>query len=130
VCNGPQGDPSDPDYVSQLERVFDPDEPEFARALGNTAVHELGHMMAHLEHTDDPNNFMYSVAGLGANLPREQRTRETMRRHWARLLSFDASQSKRLMCAMQIGYFPGGMRVQSAPQPPKPTPKPKLPLKP
>jgi hypothetical protein len=115
VCGGPQGDPGDPDYASQIERVFDPDEPEFARAVGNTAVHELGHMIAKLEHTEDPNNFMYSVGSLGANLPRERRTRAAMRRHWARRLSFTDDQAKRLVCAMQTGYFAGGMRSKSIP---------------
>jgi len=114
VCGGPRGDPRDPggiDYVSQLEHVFENGEPEFARFVANTCVHELAHLMAQVDHTSDPNNFMYSVGSLGANLPRERRTRETMRAHWGGRKTFTGQQASAIVCAMQTGNFTGGMRI-------------------
>jgi hypothetical protein len=114
LCNGPQGDPRDPggiDYASQLQHVFENGEPEFARFVANTCVHELGHDMAQLPHTADPDNFMFASRRLGANLPRERRTIQAMRRHWAGPKSFTPTQQQALVCAMQTGNFPGGMRL-------------------
>jgi len=111
VCNGSVqsvDDPSDIDYGSQLEQVFENGEPEFARFVGNTCVHELAHIIAKIEHTADPDNFMFSVGSLGGNLPRDRRTRESMRRHWGGPKTFTSDQIKRMVCAMHTGYFPGG----------------------
>ena len=116
VCGGPRGDPRDPqgiDYVSQLEHVFENGEPEFAHFVANTCVHELGHVMAQLDHTSDPGNFMHSTPTLGANLPPDRRTRENMRRHWAGRKTFTPDQARALVCAIRTGNFPGGMRIQS-----------------
>jgi hypothetical protein len=114
VCSGPiqsVDDPSDIDYVSQLEHVFENGEPEFARFVGNTCVHELAHIIASIEHSSDPNNFMFSVGSLGGNLPRDRRTRESMRRHWGGPKTFSGDQIKRLVCAMHTGFFSGGMKI-------------------
>jgi len=98
-------------YAPQIERVFDDDEPEFGRFVGNTAVHELGHMIATLEHTNDPDNYMLSVGRTGANLPRERRNRTSMRFHWAGTKSFTSDQADRLVGAIRTGQYLGGMRV-------------------
>jgi len=45
-------------YVAQAGLVFQNNEPELARAVGNTCVHELGHAIAHLVDTADVLNFM------------------------------------------------------------------------
>jgi hypothetical protein len=114
VCSGPiqsVDDPSDIDYGSQLEHVFENGEPEFARFVGNTCVHELAHIIAKIEHTADPNNFMFSVGSLGGNLPRDRRTRESMRRHWGGPKTFNSAQIKKMVCAMHTGYFSGGMKI-------------------
>jgi len=116
VCSGPVqsiDDPSDIDHVSQLEHVFENGEPEFARFVANTCVHELAHIIAKIEHTSDPNNFMFSVPGQGANLPRHLRTRENMRRHWGGRKTFDSDQTKKMVCAMRTGYFSGGMTINT-----------------
>jgi hypothetical protein len=122
VCGESQGDPRDPmnwedphgprhlEHVSQLEHVFENGEPEFARFVANTAVHELGHIMAKLEHTEDRTNFMFDQGG-SANLPRELRTRESMRRYWSSRLTFNSDQERRLVCAIQTGNFSGGLEM-------------------
>jgi OmpA family len=114
VCGGVRGDPRDPggvDFTSQLEHVFENGEVEFAQFVGNTCVHELAHLMTQMEHTSDPENFMFSVGSLGANLPRERRTLESMRRHWGGRKSFNTQQQNKLVCAMRTGNFPGGIRI-------------------
>ena len=111
VCSGPTGDPSDPDYVSQLEPVFENGEPEFARFVGNTCVHELAHLIAQIEHNADPGNFMFSVGGLGGNMPRDRRTKASMRQHWGGPKTFNSAQIKKLVCAMHSGFFAGGMKI-------------------
>jgi OmpA family len=114
VCGDPTlgvGDPSDVNFGSQFDPVFENGEPEFARFVGNTCVHELAHIMAKIEHSSDPNNFMFSVPGLGGNLPKDRRTRESMRRHWAGPKTFDGAQIKRMVCAMHTGFFSGGIRI-------------------
>jgi hypothetical protein len=123
VCSGLQGAPEDPggiDYTSQLENVFDPEEPEFARFVGGTAVHELGHLIARLAHTSDRHNFMDSDAQRGANLPPDMRTRDSMRRHWSEQKSFTAGQAAQLEKAIRTGQFARGMTVQGV-TPPTPT---------
>jgi len=117
VCSGPiqsVDDPSDIDYVSQLQHVFENGETEFARFVGNTCVHELAHIVAQIEHTADPDNFMFSVGSLGGNLPRDRRTLESMRRHWAGPKTFNAAQIKKMVCAMHTGFFSGGMRISGS----------------
>jgi hypothetical protein len=117
VCSGSiqsVDDPSDIDYVSQLKHVFENGEPEFARFVGNTCVHELAHIIAQIEHSADPNNFMFSMPSLGGNLPRDRRTLESMRRHWAGPKTFNDEQIKRMICAMHTGFFSGGMRVSGS----------------
>lgn len=118
VCSGPQGDPSSPnglDYTSQIVRVFDEEEPIFGRFVGNTAVHELAHIMAQVAHTGDRSNFMFSVGSTGGNLPRGLRTRETMRQHWAGRKTFDQSQAQALITSIRNRQFTGGMRIQPVP---------------
>ena len=117
VCSGPQGGPRNPNYTSQLAHVFDPDEPLFGRALGNTSVHELGHMIASLEHTADTFNYMYAVGSIGANLPRSHRTLQTMRSHWAGSKEFTAGQKNRLVAAIATNRFTGGVRIDTGTTP-------------
>jgi hypothetical protein len=115
VCCGPRRDPLNPgeiDYFTQVKRVFDPDEPEFGRFVGNTAVHELGHIMAQLEHTPVRSNFMYS-----GNLPQGMRTMQSMRQHWAGQKSLSSDQNHRLVEAIRTNQFSGGMEVIYVPNP-------------
>jgi outer membrane protein OmpA-like peptidoglycan-associated protein len=113
VCSGivlnAQGQP---DHQSQLEHVFEFNEPEFAVAVANTAIHELGHIMAQLPHVNDFSNFMHSAGRLGSDLPQNMRTRKTMRQHYAQRGRFDAAQSAKLVCAIQTGFFPNVIRTR------------------
>jgi hypothetical protein len=106
VCNDPTlgvGDPSNVNHGSPMDYVFENGEPEFARFVGNTCVHELAHIIAKLKDGTDPTNFMFN-----GNLPQDQRTRESMRRFWSGRLTFNADQTKRLVCALHTGFFQGG----------------------
>jgi hypothetical protein len=118
VCGDPTlgvDDPSDVNFGSQFEPVFENGEREFARFVGNTCVHELAHIIAKIEHTPDPDNFMFAVGSPGANLPKDQRTREGMRRHWGGPKTFNAAQIKKMVCAMHTGFFSGGATFNGSP---------------
>jgi peptidoglycan hydrolase-like protein with peptidoglycan-binding domain len=47
-----------PDYVSQIQSLYEFDDPELARFIGNTALHEIGHMLGH-KGSLNPNDVMY-----------------------------------------------------------------------
>jgi len=113
VCGTGFDDPTDIRHGSQLETVFEPGEDAFARFVGNTCVHELAHLIAQIEHTADPGNFMFSVPGVGGNLPRDKRTRAAMRQHWGGPKTFNSGQIRKLACAMRTGYFSGGMKIST-----------------
>jgi hypothetical protein len=61
-------------------------------ALANTAIHELGHFIADLEHVNGSGNFM-SVIGP----PKDQRTMAVQRAFWAGKMTFSPDQRKRLV---------------------------------
>jgi hypothetical protein len=109
ICCGPIRDyrTDEIDYITQILRVFEPDEPEFGRFVGNTAVHELGHMISQLDHSTAPDNFMIT-----GNLPRGMRTRENMRRFFGGPKSFSSDQIPRLVGAIRLNQFAGGMRME------------------
>jgi hypothetical protein len=134
VCNEPQGDPTTSptlDHTSALEHVFDKGEVEFGQFVGTTAVHELGHIMAKLPHTADPHNVMFAAGPDGANLPKDQRTLQSMRRHWSEQKSFSADQTALLQEAIRTGQFTGGMTTTSgAPTPPISPKRPRVPTTP
>jgi hypothetical protein len=95
-----------------LEALFGTNDPELAHAIGNTAVHEIGHRLASLDHVPDPSNFLYAVPGIGANLPPGQRSRESLRKHFGGKKSFNEEQRKALMLAIGSGYYSGGERIK------------------
>jgi hypothetical protein len=113
VCCGPIRDPStgEIDYTTQIRRVFDDSETGFGRFIGNTAVHELGHLMANLSHTSTMSNFMYSGARYGAGLPPSMRTRDRLRRHFSAHLNFNAVQQRQLAATIRANRFLGGMQI-------------------
>ncbi len=109
VCGGPVTDASGRmDYTPGIERVFEDDEPEFARAVANTALHEIGHMLAQLEHSPDPRDFMIT-----GSPPRERRTRRYMREFFGGEKRFSDKDKPALICALRTGHYRGGMRVRS-----------------
>ena len=126
----PSGQPTDEiAYADPLERVFDESEPEFGMFVGNTAVHELGHIAAKLSHTSAADNYMFAVKSVGANLPEARRTKKSMRLHWGGPKTFTPGQADLLVAAIQSNQFAGGMSVGPPSSPPVPT-RPKGSLKP
>ena len=126
VCGSPERvpDPSglqltdELDYQPAIDFVFDENEKEFGRFVGNTAVHELGHMIAKLPHTSDKDNYMFAVGKTGANLPQSLRTRAAMRLHWGSPMTFNSGQADQLTKAIGIGQFSGGMQTTPVNTPP------------
>ena len=90
VCGGVRGDADDPDFATQVDPIFDNGMPGFARFVANTAIHELGHIIANLPHSPDRFNFMTNE-----DLPDELRNRENLRRFYAARLHFDDDQIRR-----------------------------------
>ena len=72
------------------------------RALANTAIHELGHWIADLEHVEDLNNFMSWRL-----LPVAQRTVETMRKDYAGKKIFTDEQEGKLVKQLKAGEWLG-----------------------
>jgi hypothetical protein len=72
----------------------------------------LAHIIAKIEHSSDPGNFMFSVGSLGGNLPRDRRTRESMRQHSGGPKTFNRDQIKKMICAMHTGFFSGGEKIK------------------
>lgn len=95
-----------------LELLFGRDDVELAHAIGNTAVHEIAHTLASLDHVPDTSNFLYGLPGTGANLPPAQRTRETLRKHFGGRKTFNEEQRKALVDAIASGYYSGGERIR------------------
>lgn len=107
VCGGITGDPDDPgglNHDNQIEPIFDNGQPEFARFVANTTIHELGHIMAKLEHSSDRFNYMSNE-----DLPADLRTRENLVKFYSGRLRFEPTQINRLVCATQTGNFAGGL---------------------
>jgi hypothetical protein len=103
ACGGVRGGPDSPDYNNQVDPLFDNGQPEFARFVANTAVHELGHMLGIPEHSLDRFNYMSNE-----DLPDDLRTGDNLRKFYSMRLHFDDNQKRRLVCAIQTGNFPAG----------------------
>lgn len=109
MLNGPTRELS---YIDQIERVFEPDEPALARFIGDTAVHELAHMIADLPHSSYINNYLYATKKFGSNLPVEERTKEKLRQHITRKKQFNNAQKQMLIKSIFIGKFKGGIHIE------------------
>jgi hypothetical protein len=79
-------------------------------ALANTAIHELAHFIANLEHVDDSANFM-SIMGPPVN----QRTMAVQREFWAGKKMFLPAQRTRLIEQLKKGEWLGGMTTVRVP---------------
>ena len=83
-------------YAAQAVPVFQNNEPEFARAIGNTCVHELGHAIAHLGDTRDVLNFMGPATERSAS-----GNRDLLRTQMSCQKSFNAQQVATLQAAFR-----------------------------
>ena len=80
------------------------------RAVGNAAVHELGHYIAWLGDVDienDPSNFMVS-----GDLQGKQRTLKATRKFFAGHQSFSEPQKEALVTQIRKGEWSGKFDVQ------------------
>jgi peptidoglycan hydrolase-like protein with peptidoglycan-binding domain len=97
-----------PDYTSQIQSLFDFDEPEFARFIGNTALHEIGHMLGH-KGSRSPMDVMYDAPAL----TREHGwTVESNRRYYSRKASF-LTDRETIVESIKTGKFgEGGEKME------------------
>ncbi len=99
------------DYHAQVENLFWNGEEGFARAVANTAIHELGHNFGLDHRCDDPENFMFTIGrnecGRGGRRYFQGRTptREMLRRFWSRTLRFDAEQRRVILESIRDGVY-------------------------
>jgi hypothetical protein len=75
-------------------------------ALANTAIHELAHFIANLEHVNDATNFM-SIFGP----PVEDRTLSVQRDFWAGKKMFLPKQRERLIEQLKQEKWLGDMEI-------------------
>ena len=99
--------PAQVDHMSSMRSLFLNGEREFARAVGNIAVHELGHTIAGLDHHQDRENFMFTGASLQRQQSRDWHTYENLRGLWSSRKSFDTDQASRLVAAIRARDLAG-----------------------
>lgn len=75
-------------------------------ALASTAIHELGHFIANLDHSNDSTNFMSTMGP-----PKEKRTMATQRDFWAGKKVFTADQKQKLVKQLREEKWLGDMQV-------------------
>ena len=95
------------DYIAQTEPVFSLGEVELARAIANTAIHELGHQfdLEDLNRSGDTMNYMATECALrawGLDARREQ-----LRWIYSGQKSFNDVQQARIVQTIRSGILPG-----------------------
>jgi hypothetical protein len=83
-----------------------------ARAIANTAIHELGHFIADLDHSADSSNYMIT-----GSPPVSRRSLATQREHWAGRKSFTDLQRQRLVAQIRANHWLGDFTVEFQPAP-------------
>jgi hypothetical protein len=78
------------------------------RALANTAMHELGHFIADLDHTSDLGNYMFTWG-----IPKAQRNLQTQRQAWAGVKTFTGDQRAKIIQQLKAKQWLGDMSVES-----------------
>jgi len=77
------------------------------RALANTALHELGHFTADLDHTDTPSNYMFT-----GGIPKDQRNLQSQRQTWAGKKTFTPDQRAKIVEQLKVKRWLGDMVIQ------------------
>lgn len=80
-------------------------------ALANTAIHELGHFIADLDHVNDSTNFMSTLGP-----PTEARTLKSLRAFFAGKQDFTSEQTRRLVEQIKAESWLGDMTVSAPPR--------------
>jgi hypothetical protein len=93
-------------------------------ALANTALHELGHFIANLQHTREPMNIMFDGPD---PFPVAERTIKNQREFWGTPWTFNDDQKRRLVMQLTIGVWLGGMTTTIVPVPAATPPTPPTP---
>lgn len=93
------------DFATPTAPVFTNGEADFARAVGNVTVHEIGHTLGIQSHSNEPSNFM--VSGFDRAVPRPGARRENLRAFWSGRKSFNEAQRQTLLGAIRTGQFGG-----------------------
>jgi hypothetical protein len=83
-----------------------------AKALANTALHELGHFIAGLEHSEDLNNYMTTVGPVGG-----ARTFKSVQGWYAGPKTWTQDQRDKLIEALRTGNYNDPLQVQDQPGP-------------
>jgi hypothetical protein len=78
-----------------------------AHALANTAMHELGHFIADLEHSTDPKNYMIT-----GSLAPEQRNIRSVREFFAGQQSFTPEQRQKLVVQLRSEEWLGDITFE------------------
>jgi hypothetical protein len=81
-------------------------------AMANTALHELGHFIAKLEHTRDSMNIMFDGA---PPFPVAERNIKSQREFWGTPWTFNDDQKQRLVAQLKTGVWLNGMTMTSVP---------------
>jgi hypothetical protein len=76
-------------------------------ALANTAMHELGHFIADLEHVNGSGNFMTIIGP-----PVDTRTMAVQREFWAGKMVFSPDQQKKLIEQLKTKQWLGDLQIK------------------
>jgi len=97
---------TDPSTGKRDTRRFITNDVLLGRALANSAIHELGHFIADLDHSPDMTNYMMT-----GGIPKDQRTLRSQRQTWAAHQSFNPEQRKKLMTQLKKREWLGDFQV-------------------
>lgn len=77
------------------------------RALANTALHELGHFIADLDHTTTANNYMFT-----GGIPKDQGNIRSQRETWAGAKTFTLDQRAKIVQQLKQQQWLGDMVIE------------------